>query len=587
MSLRFTDEYYPDLAELTDEQLAAARQEVVQELQPYLPDVDLSPATPTGDMVVAPLAAARAAANEANNRLMSDLDLANVADGLIYSCDFVRAYLGNFAVYDVDNLRAFGLIRLTFTSGAARTIPRTIRFRFNTDDDWSLRVVNPDATEISLLAAGSSHDGSTDTYVLAQTSSTTWSVDLPLTGVLTSPVLRYSAATVNELPAGLTGAQAACAFMSGLPTASLRDLARMARKAAFSLTAGSRASVKSMIYRNWPEAAMVSPIVPSDPEMQRMVEGTAMALLQPALDVYTRSARDMQRETQNIRLEYVVLEGETTGVFRGRLPLLHRASRIVSLTWSGVSSVTNLGSFTVFTRTERDDLSGCLHCGTRFETLYVEFVPVLDDNDTPLIPLTDIVIDEVTRQFAVFTVIYDADPMLESVSDLLESVEYRPVGVDVLVKSGPLILLDALTVYYSRKSGTKMTLGVAREKIVEYLRTAGYPDVFRQTELHDIMRYAGAERVTRITCAGHIMVSAATRLMRATLADPDDADLAGDWATESDALNIPEVTAIEDMAPFEIIDGEISVGGPPDAWAATIRTVRYAVDPENVSFVEV
>jgi len=110
MSLSFTEEYYPSVDEIDADALAAARVEVVSFLQPLIPDVDLAPGTPTGEMIVSPLAMARAAADESRSRLMSDLDLANVADGIIYSCDFVRSYLGNFSVYDVENLRAFGLI---------------------------------------------------------------------------------------------------------------------------------------------------------------------------------------------------------------------------------------------------------------------------------------------------------------------------------------------------------------------------------------------------------------------------------------------------------------------------------------------
>lgn len=584
MNLSFTAEYYPDLTTLSPDQLAAAREQVVAELTPVMGDVDMAPGTPTGDFVVGALAFHRAAAEEANSRLISDLNLGNVADGLIYSCNFVRAFLGNFAVYDVENLAATGLVRLTYSTPAGRTIPRTSRFRFGNDDDWSLRVTNASASEVTLLPAGSSHTGAADTYVLAQTSPTTWAVDLPVTGALTSPVVSGTTGTGTEIPADLVGISAATDFMSGLPSASLPELAKMARKTAFSLTAGSRSSTKSLLYRHWPESNMASPIIPGDPEMQRVAAGSALALQAPAVDVYFRSVRDMQRETQNIRLDYVTPTGSATGVFRGVLPLLHRPSRILSIEWSGTTTESYVEDSTVFSRSTRDDLYGGLHCGTRYEELLAEVVPVLGSLDLPLIPLLD---DGAGGRYAVFTVVYDADPLLETVSSLLESPDHQPAGVDVLAKSGPLLLLSNITIRYTKKVGVKTVLSAARTRIVEYLRSIGNPEPFRVLALHDITRNAGAESIVSIELTGTVSVSAASRLLRATVEDPVGDDLLADWMVESDEFTVPVVSTVASAtSPNFIMSGEISEGGPAELWAGTARTVRYATDPASVHFIE-
>lgn len=583
MNLSFTQEYYPSIEELTPEQITAAREQVVTALRPFMLDVDLAPGTPTGDFVVTPIAVYRAAAEEANNRLMSDLDLANVADGLIYSCEFVKAYLGNFAVYDVDNLRASGLVRLTFTSPLARELSRTIRFQFsNTEDDWTLMVADPNATALTILQAGSAHNGQPDTYVLAQTTANTWAVDVPVQGVLSGiPIEAGTAGAATEIAADLVGIAAAVKFMSGMPSASLSDLARMARKIAFSITAGSRASTKALVYRNWPESNMVSPVVPGDAEMQRMAALSPLGLQAPAVDLYFRSARDMQRVTQNIRLDYVNATGAPAAkVFRGVLPLLHRPSRILGIEWSGTTTESKVISYRVFSKSERADLFGSAHCGTRFESLYAQLVPVLDVSSTPLIPLSQ----DSSGQYAIFTITYDCDPLLETVSSLLESPEYRPAGVDVLVKSGPLVLFEDLVITYAKKQGVKTTLNTARDRIVEYLRTAGHPDDFRVTELYDIVRNAGADKILQLTGGGRILVSAADKLFRAAVASPLTTS---NWDTPSDWMQTVLFTDVDAVAaPSSIINGPISPGGPTDVWAATNRTVRYATDPSSVRFIE-
>lgn len=581
MDLSFTEEYFPSLGELTAEQNADARAKTVASLQPAMPDISLVPGTPTGDCVVTIAGACRAAIDEATSRFMSDLNLDNVANGVIYSCNFVRAFLGNFAVYDVENLKAFGIVRLTFTSPEAREISRTVRFRFGTADDWSIKVAEPSSSVIDVLPAGSEHNGEPDTYILAQTSANTWAVDLPVEGILSAPIAAGTSGTATEVSADLVGLTSAIRFTSGIPSATLSDLARMARKVSASLTSGSRAATKSLIYRNWPETTMASPIVPGDVEMQRVAAGSALALVRPSVDIYFRSSSDMRRITQNIRLDYVEIPGGARR-FRGALQPLHRPSRIVSAEWSGSTSESLIEGRTVYSKTGRADLYGSLHCGTRYETLYIELDPVIDNLDLPLIPLSE---DGGGAQYAIFTIVYDCDPLLETVSSLLESPEHRPPGVDVLVKSGPMLLVDDLTITYTKKHGTKTALSVARDKIVEYLRTAGHPEDFRVTVLHDIVRNAGAGGIVSVTSHGRIFVSAADRLFRSSVTDPMDVT---NWINNSDFFHVPTLSNLTAVAnPNTIISGEISAGGPPDAWAATRRTVRYVTDPQNVKFVEI
>lgn len=592
MSLQFTDEYYPDIAEITPETLATAREFVTRLLQPVMTDVDLAPGTPTGDMVVTPLAAGLAASNEAHSRLMSDLVMENVANGIIYSCEFVRAYLGNFAVYDVENLRSTGIVRLTFSSAGARTIQKAVRFRFGNTDDYSLKISDSGSDGVTILSAGSMHPGTPDTYVLSQTSAVTWAVDVPLDGIMTAPIPRGTSGTATEVGEELVGIVAAIEFLPGLPPASLRDLAKLARKAAFSLTAGSRASTKSLVLRNWPETVMVSPIVTGDVEMQRSPAGAAMILQQPAIDVYIRSARDLQRETQTIRLQYVesTLGGSTKSSFRGPLSLLHLPSRIVSVEWSGSTQESLVDDYKVYTRSTSPSLYGSLHCGSRYEELSIDVDPVLDDNDTPLIPRLTSGSGDDYVQYAMFTITYDADPLLETMASTLEAPDHVPPGVSLIVKSGPLVSLSELTISFSKKQGTRTTLTAAREAIVEYFRTAGYPDVFRQTELHDIMRAAGADKVTSITCVAFVRPGPADSRFLSTISDPADTHIGEDWAVESIGVAPIAISTVEGLvpsAPDGIVNEDVGIDEIPELWAATGRTVRYHIEPDAITFLEI
>lgn len=577
--MKFTEEYYPNLAELTTQQLADARAKVVAVLQPHFADIDLSPGTPTGDAVVAPLAAFVAASEEAHGRLMSDLDLENVANGLVYSCDFVQKYLGNFSVYDVDNLRSFGMVRLTFSSNIARTLDKSMMFRFGTDDEWKFKV-SSEAAGVSILAAGSVYNGEPDTFVLSQTSVNTWAVDLPLEGVMTEAVSRGTAGIATRLPSDVVGIAASIDFMQGVPSAGIADLARMARRVFHALTANSRGGTSSLVLRHWPETNMVSPVVNGDPEMQRVAPGSSMILQAPAMDLYFRSNRDNQVETQVVKLYYRQKSpSDPTMVFRGHAGFLHRPSKILSVEWVGSTTTTSVASYKLFSASTRTDLYGSLACGSRYESLWLQVYPVLATGMS-VIPRTGTGNDA----HALFSVTYLADPLLEAVSDTMESPDNAPPGLDLIVKSGPLAYLDSMLVSYNRSPGTRMLLTTAQEKIAAYLGSAGYPSVFRQTAIHDIMKNAGAVRTTAIEVYGKVMVSpAGYRFKPAVITDPYDYN--ADWEAGSVTMLGVNITDISQLS-TPTITNTVN-GGIPEVWAATERNMRYYIDPANITFHEI
>lgn len=577
--MKFTEEYYPNLAELTTQQLSDARAKVVAVLQPHFDDIDLSPGTPTGDAVVAPLAAFVAASEEAHGRLMSDLDLENVANGLVYSCDFVQKYLGNFSVYDVDNLRSFGMVRMTFSSNVARTLDKSMMFRFGTDDEWKFKV-SSEAAGVSILPAGSVYNGEPDTFVLSQTSVNTWAVDLPLEGVMTADISRGTTGLATRLPSDVVGIAASIDFLQGVPSAGIADLARMARRVFHALTANSRGGTSSLVLRHWPETSMVSPVVNGDPEMQRIAPGSSMILQAPAMDLYFRSNRDNQVETQVVKLYYRQKSAsDPTMVFRGHAGFLHRPSKILSVEWVGSTTTTAVASYKLFSASTRTDLYGSLACGSRYESLWLQVSPVLATGMS-VIPRTGTGNDA----HALFTVTYLADPLLESVSDTMESPDNAPPGLDLIVKSGPLAYLDSMVVSYNRSPGTRMLLTTAQEKIAAYLGSAGYPSVFRQTAIHDIMKNAGAVRTTAIDVAGKVLVSpAGYRFKPAVITDPYDYN--ADWEAGSVTMLGVNITNISQLS-TPTITNTVN-GGIPEVWAATERNMRYYIDPANITFHEI
>lgn len=594
MNLRYTTEYYPNLDELSQVQLDDARAFVVQKLREKFSDVDLSPGTVTGDQVVAPLSEFLAAADLAFSRFMSDLDMGNVAENVIYSCPFVEGFLGNFSVYDDSNLQSIGIVRLTFNADTAVTLTRNTAFKFNGDDEYRVRFTSAHGEYFEILPTSTLPTTEDDKLILTQTSEVTWAVDIPVFGAMTTDVPAGTAGTINKLPATLVGISAVFDFIRGATSPSLPTLAKVARRIFHSMSASSRNGIRSTVYHHWPESVMVSPVVPTDVEMVRGAAGTAMALPAPAVDVYYRSSRDLYPQTQLVKLIYTDAATHD-GVddlqrFRGKLPFLHSPSKIRSITPVGVPTG-GVEDIKLYSMSTRVDIPYGMHFGTRYEEFYIDVEPTLTITDVPVIPLIEVYEGStIAYRYAMFEVEYESDPLLKAVAAHLESPDQAAAGVSTVVHAGPLVDIDTMTIFYHRRAGVKMLLNPAAAKISEYAKSAGYPEVFTPAVIHDIMKIAGASHVASIEVAGNISPSPANRWMAHDSGFSIDDNINDDWYTNSYAVSPTPINELADMSPHSFASTVVLDGNDENPQtmvvAMTERTVRYRIEETGINFVE-
>lgn len=601
MNLSYTTEYYPNLDELSQQQLDSARAFVVQKLREKFVDVDLSPGTVTGDQVVAPLSEFIAAADLAFSRFMSDLDLGNVADGIIYSCPFVEGFLGNFSVYDDSNLQTIGIVRLTFAADEAVSFARNVTFRFGEDAEFKIRFASEHGEFFEVLPSTSAVTTDDDKVVLVQTSDTTWSVDVPVTGTMSDTVVSGTTGTINKVFPTLSGIVAVADFIRGSTPTSLPELARMARRIYHSMSASSRYGIRSTVYHHWPETAMVSPIMPNDLEMQRGAAGTALGLPDTAVDIYFRSSRDLFPQSQTVLLRYTANashNGTTNNIrFRGKLPLLHSPSKIISIKPVGITNPAAISNVTIYSRPTGVNIPYGLHFGTRYEEFYVDITPGLTTGGVPIIPLSAVYNGAtVDYYYAAFEIEYEADPLFKAVAAHLESPDQSAAGVSTIVHSGPLVDIDTMTIYYHRRPGVKMLLNPALEKIVEYAKKSGYPEVFTPAVIHDIMKVAGASMVASISVAGNIEATPSDRWFAYDAEFSIPNSINNDWhraSYESRPPALVEATLVDsvaDMSPEFVSISMIPNGANAAVLGLTSvmtkRTVRYRIEPTGINFVE-
>ena len=93
----FVSTYFPKPGELSAADLQSMRDRLNTFGRIAFPDIDMRPDSVFGAYALTPLACFLAGLEEAMRRFRSDLQLGNVADGIIYDCDFVTAFLQNWA----------------------------------------------------------------------------------------------------------------------------------------------------------------------------------------------------------------------------------------------------------------------------------------------------------------------------------------------------------------------------------------------------------------------------------------------------------------------------------------------------------
>jgi hypothetical protein len=566
--------YFPEIEEITPEQMQSARARVVNYLSTHFPDVELSPGSNMGDLMVSPMAAFFAATEVSQNRFMSDLDLENVANGIIYSCDFVERYLGNFAVKDITTLQSSGLVRLTFSADQEYRINKGAKFQFGSSDLFYLRLASAATDHFRILPAGTIPNTALNEISLAQTSLTTWAVDLPLLGKMSADVARGTTGLSSATFPELIGIVAAVDFDFGLPPVSLSDLAKAARRTAYAASVGSRNGTQAFIAQQWPETKVVSVVATGDAEMQRTTPGSSSVLQAPAVDIYYRSRRDAQVETQTVRLAYV----PSRRVFRGKVSFLHRPSLVTGITWAGSASLV-MTETKLYSQVTGIRYPGSTGCGSAGEEFWLEVTPPADLNDVLLVPRSE----DVDGMFAMFSVSYLADPLLEVVSAMLTAPENAQIGVDVLVRSGPLIALTSLTVNYRRRAGTTMTLDTARAEIATYINGVGWPELFSEAAIVESMYAAGALRTHSLVYAGRLTLTPAARRFSKTFQPLSSLywDLPG---VSLPCLDLAVVTAA-DMRPSQLFVG--TVNDVAETYAVSDRNIRYHIDPADIVFNEI
>lgn len=274
------DNFLPTPAELPVSEILFVRERLERYLSDWWPELDTRSNSVFGDLVLTPMATMTAALEAAYRRRESDLNLANVARGVVFDPEFVDGFLNNFGATSRASVASSGVIRLAFSEDRAYVLDTETRFVLN---GQSFRVGESEGNPLVIVAAGQPGRRS-----LTRESQGRYTVLLPVYGSPGAQVASNLVGTTSWNESRLTQVQAAGDFDSGLTGDSLAARAARVRYTFAAASLVSRAGAESFVFSRFPGLTAASVVVTGDQEMIR--EGTnLLGLSEGMIDIHVRS----------------------------------------------------------------------------------------------------------------------------------------------------------------------------------------------------------------------------------------------------------------------------------------------------------
>lgn len=566
----FINKYMPAPAELTQEELYSTRERLATYCKTVAPDVETNPNSVVGDLIVTPQAYVISAIEKGLDRLMEDMDLANVAAGNVNNCDFVAKWLDNFAVDVTYRLRASGVVRLTFSSNLRRyVLDRHTRITIGSDI-YSLYLPNLGA--YTIYRPGEKLPVGVNGTVAIDTGSGTYFADIVVVGEITNPdgttPAAGTAATLSESIPELVTAAALIDFDPGAETISVPDLAKRARTTMHSASLNTRNGAINYVNMICPFLDGIYAVHNGDREMLRDYDNPFASSI-GCLDLYVRSKGYNFTERQQLRLYLNINET----AFEGNFPYVGQPYHIESVTHEDLPELENIPHIITSTFTPLPGTAtkypGAIAAYTPHEKLYISIDDVTDElGDSKFNPK----IDTDGRRYTTFTITYQTDPMLREICQTVENEDYRPINTSILVRGFIPVIIEQFEVVYVRQPGVLPDLDTAFTKIKEYMGNLGAPDMFSEAEIAHIMLDYGVKYTKGINVRARVQWVVGDQLQNRAGKIVKVKD--GPWITTAEGLRI--------VHPDENIDLTAD-----SMYACSPRNIRYWFMEGSLTFKEV
>lgn len=593
---------YPTLDALDETAVAAARARIVGFLNTNFPDLDTSPGSVYGDLIVTAEAWRLAALEKMVDSLLADTDLASLQNGTVQNCDFVAGFLKTLGVLDAPNANSSGVLRLYFLRSAEDSPPAVI-------DRGTAFLANESDLFYPVLAAGvqsiiASDRPFTTSYWaaglqgLAPYGGGVWVLDVPVVGTLTAAVTAGTAFKLDRTIPGLRQAVALTDFSPGNPTETLKQKAARAVSLFHAVGAATRMGVAGLALRQLSLIKTCSPVLTGDREMIRDTTNV-LGFSDGRVDAYARGQNGLLQDSIVVPLRYEQVTGRGW-VYAADVTFPSPPMVIQSVTIGGAALAPTTGEGDGYhlvscTTDAKRGIYGAV-AGSAFERFTLAVVrPWSELNPAPYTP-SALGGDRVVYA----TVNFLHDPASAALERVLGDRDYAPAGVDIMARAEVPVVISSLKLKYRRRRSSSVNLGLVTQEIVPAVNDVSYPDLLSTSRINDSLLYAGAEGLYGFEANAQVWATCATHFMLPAQRPASDAgwiellpggtlslvevapDVLSDVRLTNEGsgltLGAPLITSIETLRPTRRDPSRFIAYGP--------RNLRYVLTADAITYTE-
>jgi hypothetical protein len=306
MEIKITD-YMPAIDELDSKEILEVRDRLVTYLKtnPDFRDIDMRPNSVVGDLIMSPLAHIMAALEIGMNRITSDIDLANISQGTIYNCDFVKKYLDNFGQGQVYEYPSTGIVQLTYGDPTTKLLDYGTKFMFAGDNgsDYIYELIDVE-NNLTLRSPFEKVDLSNPyEKQLVKLSEDRYIVNLAVKGKAGVGINSGTVPRTDIPHPSLIGAKALGDFDRGTLPENVMELALKVQRTYYSSSLNNRSGAISFLLQTFPELRGVSSVISGDNEMTRDRQNI-LGVREGAIDLYVKSRTQYTVSEQLIKMVF-------------------------------------------------------------------------------------------------------------------------------------------------------------------------------------------------------------------------------------------------------------------------------------------
>lgn len=297
----------PAIEELEANDILEVRDRLVTYLKtnPEFRDIDMRPNSVIGDLIMSPLSHIMAALEIGMNRITSDIDLANISQGTIYNCDFVKNYLDNFGQGQVYEYPSTGIVQLTYGDPTTKLLDYGTKFMFAGDNgaDYIYELIDVE-NNLTLRSPYDQVDlNNPYEKKLVKLSENRYVINIAVKGKAGVGINDGTIPRTDIPHPSLLAAKALGDFDRGTLPENVMELALKVQRTYYSSSLNNRSGAISFLLQTFPELRGVSSVISGDLELTRDRQNI-LGVREGALDLYVKSRTQYTFSEQLIKMVY-------------------------------------------------------------------------------------------------------------------------------------------------------------------------------------------------------------------------------------------------------------------------------------------